>query len=195
LGLADSLARRLVLPSLPDLAGAALSVFLIARAVSLVQIYRSPGWQLVRTPVGNLRMREPYAIATRMALGVLQEDTPPGGTMVGFPEAGFLEYAAGRRNALPEDQFFPGHLDAAAERQAIERLEAAPPDAVVYVNVLTVGHGALAFGKDYLRDLDRAARDMSQTAAYFGPGGRDGARIGDPDFFIEVRVPRPRGAR
>ena len=194
-GLADRLARRLMLPSLPRLAGAALSVFLMSRAVSLVQIYRSPGWQLVLTPVGNLRMREPYAIATRMALAVLQEDTPPSGTMIGFPEAGFLQYAVGRRGALPEDQFFPGHLDASAERRAIETLEAAPPDAVVYVNVLTVGHGALAFGKDYLQDLDRAARALSQTAAYFGPGGRDGARIGNPDFFIEVRVKRPREAR
>jgi len=184
-----------VLPCLPELAGAALSVFLVARAVSLAQVYRSPGWQLVLTPVGSLRLREPYAIATRMALAVLQEYTPPGGTMIGFPEAGFLQYAAGRKGALPEDQFFPGHLDAAAERRAIESLEAAPPDAVVYINVLTVGHGALAFGKDYLQNLDAAARALTQTAAYFGPGGRDGARIGDPDFFIEIRVPRPRGKR
>jgi hypothetical protein len=194
-GLADRLARRMDLPALPGLTGAALAVFLVARAASLVQAYRAPGWQVVLTPVGNLWMREPYAIATRMALAVLHEYTPRGGTMVGFPEAGFLQYAAGRKGALPEDQFFPGHLDAATERRAIERLEAAPPDAVIYVNVLTVGHGALAFGKDYLRDLDAAARAQSQTAAYFGPGGRDGARIGDPDFFIEVRVPRPREAR
>jgi hypothetical protein len=194
-GLADRLARRTDLPSLPGLTTAALAMFLVSRAAWLVQVYRAPGWQLVLTPAGNLRMREPYAIATRMALAVLQEYTPRGGTMVGFPEAGFLQYAAGRKGALPEDQFFPGHLDATAERDAIERLEAAPPDAVVYVNVLTVGHGALAFGKDYLGDLDAAARALSQTASYLGPGGRDGARIGDPDFFIEVRVPRPREAR
>ncbi len=194
-GLADRVASRLQLPALPRLTGAALAVFLAARAASLAQLYRAPGWQLVLTPAGNLRMREPYAIATRMALAVLEEYTPPGGTMIGFPEAGFLQYVVGRKGALPEDQFFPGHLDAAAERRAIESLEAAPPDAVVYVNVLTVGHGALAFGKDYLRDLDGAARAVSQTAAYFGPGGRVGARIGDPDFFIEVRVPRPREAR
>jgi len=63
----------------------------------------------------------------------------------------------------------------------------------VYANVLAVGEGARAFGADYDRELDRAVRARFERAVIYGPGARDGARIGDPGFFVEILVPR--GAR
>ena len=110
--------------------------------------------------------------------------------MTGFPETGFLNWTLGRRNPLAQDQFYPGHLDPAAEEEAIARLARDPPDAVVYVDVLTIGHGPSAFGRDYLRRLDGSVRDHFVAAASYGPGAGPGPRIGDPDFFIEIRVPR-----
>ena len=124
-----------------------------------------------------------------MALADLDRRVPPSGEMTGFPETGFLNYVLGRRNPLPQEQFFPGHLDAAAEREAIRRLAASPPDAVVYVNVLAVGHRSVVFGADYLQDLDRFVRERFSPAATYGPGAGGDARIGDPEFFIQIRVP------
>jgi hypothetical protein len=112
--------------------------------------------------------------------------------MVGFPEIGFLQYALGRTNPLAQDQFFPGHLATEAEEEAVRRLQRSPPDAFVYVNVLTIGHGPVAFGADYLQRLDAAVRHLSHPVAAFGPGARPQERIGDPGFFIEIRVPSKR---
>ncbi|HEY3174064.1 MAG TPA: hypothetical protein VGK86_15960, partial [Thermoanaerobaculia bacterium] len=98
----------------------------------------------------------------------------------------------GRKNPLAEDQFFPGHLGRAAEDEAIERLRSTPPDAVVFVNVRTAGHGRVAFGKDYLERLDGFVRQNFRPAVAFGPGAGTGPRIGDPGFFIEIRVPAKR---
>ena len=188
-GLADRISRRPELPTFSRLITATLSVFLAFRCAERILLFRDPGWTRVNTAAGSLFLPEPVAGATRDALESLERLTEPGGTIVGFPEAGFLQYVLGRRSLLPEDQFFPGHLDANAERRAIARLRQFPPDAFVYVNVLTVGHGALAFGRDYLRDLDAAVHEASTPVAVFGPGARNEVAIGDPGFFIEVRKP------
>jgi hypothetical protein len=45
------------------------------------------------------------------------------------------------------------------------------------------------FGEDYLPGLDRAIRSSTRTLTVHGPGARPEARIGDPDFFVELRVP------
>jgi hypothetical protein len=192
LRLADRAAQSHNLTSLPKVASGALIVFLAFRIAALTAIYRRPGWSKVDTPVGSLLLLQPYAGTSRLALAELASLTPADGTVVGFPETGFLQYALGRSNPLPQDQFFPGHLDPAAEQDAIQRIEKHPPDAFVYVNVLTVGHGAVAFGTDYLVDLDAAVRRLSDPIASFGPGAGPNARVGDPDFFIEIRVPKRR---
>ncbi|MFN2387346.1 MAG: hypothetical protein ABR576_13850 [Thermoanaerobaculia bacterium] len=176
-------------PRLPSLLGAALAVFLTFRVVSLRDLFRHPAWSPVDTPAGSVQMLEPVAQTTRMALADLARRVPDSGTLAGFPEAGFLGYALGRRNPLPQEQFFPGHLDAAAERDTIRRLAESPPDAVVYVNVLAVGHRAVVFGADYLTELDRFARERFSPVAAYGPGAGAAARIGDPHFFIQVRIP------
>jgi hypothetical protein len=186
---ADRAARSLSLSSLPKLVTGALVIFLAFRIGELTTTYRRSGWSKVETPAGSLFLLQPYADATRSALAEIARRTPAHGTVVGFPEIGFLQYVLGRANPLPQDQFFPGHLDEPAERDAIHAIERHPPDAFVYVNVLTVGHGTVAFGMDYLQRLDAAVRRLSRPVASFGPGAGWEPRIGDPGFFIEIRGP------
>lgn len=178
----------------PRLVAAALAIFLAARIAALTSSYRHSAWTRVETPSGSLMVPEPVAGATRAALGDLAARVPAGGTIASFPEAGFFNWVLGRANPLAQDQFFPGHLDAAAEEEAIKRLKSRPPDAVVLVNVLTIGHGPTAFGRDYLRELGRVVLERFRAAVSFGPGAGADPSIGDRDFFIEVRVPAERAA-
>jgi hypothetical protein len=134
---------------------------------------------------------EPVAGATRAALADLRQHLPPGRRLVGFPEGGFFTWSLGLVNPLPQEQFFPGHLDAAEERRTIARLTAEPPDAILMANVLAVGHLARVFGNDYLGELDRTLHERFVPAASYGPGAGPEAAIGDPQFFLEIRVPAP----
>lgn len=175
--------------ALPALLSSALAVFLVFRLLVLTDAYRRPGWTRVTTPAGSVVLPEPVAATTRVALRDLERRIAPRGSLAGFPEAGFFNYVLDLENPLPLEQFFPGHLDAAGESRIIARLESKPPDAVVLINVHAVGEGARAFGKDYLLLLDRTIHRDFASAAAFGPGARPDARIGEPGFFIEVRVP------
>jgi hypothetical protein len=174
---------------LPGLTTAALAVFLLFRAGDLARIFRHAGWTQVSTPAGSLLLTEPIASSTRDALQDLAARLPSGGTLTGFPEGGFFNYVLGLSNPLAQDQFFPGHLDATAQAEAIERLSRNPPDVILYANVLAVGHRAVRFGTDYLRDLDRFVRENFEVAASYGPGSGAEESIGDPQFFVEIRVP------
>jgi hypothetical protein len=187
--LADRLAPRLG-AALPRLAAAALAVFAVFRIARTAEQYRGGAWERVATPAGALVLPAPLAGATAAALAELDRRVPPAGTLTGFPEAGFYNYVLGRRNPLRLEQFFPGHLDATSERETAALLERMPPDALVRANVLAVGEGTRAFGTDYNRALDAAANERFTRAAIYGPGARDGARIGDPGFFVEILVPR-----
>ncbi|HEY7368558.1 MAG TPA: hypothetical protein VIA29_01640, partial [Thermoanaerobaculia bacterium] len=104
---------------------------------------------------------------------------------------GFFTYALGLTNPLPLEQFFPGHLSEEEESRTIARLRESPPDAVLLANVLAVGHRARVFGKDYLAGLDAFLHTRFATAASYGPGAGPQAAIGDPQFFLEIRVPAP----
>ncbi len=185
---ADRAAPRLG-PALPRLAGAALILFALVRILDALDRNRGPRWASVPTPAGPVVLPDPVAETTRATLEDLGERLAPGATLAGFPEAGFFNYVLGRRNPFPHEQYFPGHLDAAAEARFAAGLAAHPPDALLYANVLAVGEGARAFGEDYLVRLDAAVRARTRVAAIYGPGAREEARIGDPGFFVEVRVP------
>jgi hypothetical protein len=187
-GVVDRLAGKAA-PRLPALAAVALTVFLLFRVASLADLYRHPSWSSVATPAGSVALIEPVAATTRLTLEDLLRRVPAGGTLTGFPEAGFLNYALGLRNPLPQDQFFPGHLGAEEESETIRRLGASPPHALVYVNVLAVGHRSPVFGRDYLHELDRFARARFAPAASYGPAAGPNPLIGDPNFFIQIRVP------
>jgi hypothetical protein len=175
---------------LPRLITAALAIFVLLRCADLARIFRHDGWARVQTAAGSLWLTEPVASTTREALQDLAARMPARGTLTGFPEAGFFNYTLRLSNPLPEDQFFPGHLDASAEAAVIAQLMRRPPDAIVYANVLAVGHRAVRFGRDYLTDLDRFVRENFEVAASYGPGAGSDPRVGDPQFFVEIRVPR-----
>lgn len=176
--------------SLPSLTALALAVFLLFRIAVLADLYRGASWSAVATPAGPVRLLEPIASATRLALEDLSGRLRPAGSLVGFPEGGFFNYVLGLRSPLREEQFFPGRLDAEAERLVARRIEEHPPDAVLLANVHAVGEGARAFGKDYLTELSAAVERRFRPAAAFGPGAGPSAAIGDPQFFVEVLVPR-----
>ena len=139
--------------SLPRLVTSALAVLLVFRLLVFADAYRRPGWTRVDTPAGNLVLPEPVAATTRLALDDLDRRLPERGKLAGFPEAGFFNYVLGRDNPLSLEQFFPGHLNDQGELGVIRRLEQDPPDAVVLINVVAVGEGIRAFGKDYLVEL------------------------------------------
>lgn len=179
--------------ALPRLAAAALAVFGIFRATALVDLYRGRPWAAVETPAGSLRLTEPIASTTSGVLAALRA-LPPGATVAGFPETGFFNYVLGRRSPFRLEQFFPGNLDEEGEARAMATLAERPPDVLLRANVVAVGEGSPAFGRDYLRDLDAAARARYRPSAAFGPGARPGERIGDPEFFVELAVPKPAGA-
>jgi len=191
LGLADRAAAQLG-PLLPGLAAQALAVFLLFRIASLADIYRQAGWTPVASPAGSVTLLEPAAGATHLALEDLSRRIPAGGSLVGFPEGGFFNYVLGARSPLREEQFFPGRLDAEAEKRVARGIEEDPPDAVLVANVLAVGEGARAFGKDYLIELGTTVQRRFRVAAAFGPGAGPSAAVGDPQFFVEIRVPRRR---
>ncbi|MDQ2871165.1 MAG: hypothetical protein M3S32_10500 [Acidobacteriota bacterium] len=178
-------------PSLPGLVRAALAVFLAVRVPAVWSSYRGPGWEEIETRAGSIVLPVHEAKTSRLALADLEERLPPRGTLTGFPEAGFFEYALGRSNPLPLEQFWPGHLDAAGEERVIGLLKTRPPDAIVMINALAVGEGLRAFGKDYSPRLAAFIDSEFAPVAIYGPNARDGARIGEPDFFVEIRVRRP----
>jgi hypothetical protein len=178
--------------ALPAACSAALAVFLLYRTAATADAYRRPSWSRIETPAGTLRLPEPEASTTQLALAELERRLAAGSTLVGFPEGGFFEYVLGLRDPLPVEQFFPGQLDEEGERRVALRLAERPPDAILYANVLAVGEGARAFGQDYLVGLDRTVRSISRPVSVLGPGARPGARIGDPGFFVEIRVPAGR---
>ena len=174
--------------ALPRLAAAALAVFLLFRLAAMADFYRGLPWEPVATPAGQLRLPAPVAEATAGALAALTR-LPASATLAGFPEAGFFNYTLGLRNPFWLEQFFPGHLDATGEARAVAVLDADPPDALIFANVLAVGEGARVFGQDYLGGLAAAARARYRPSAAFGPGARTGAAVGDPQFFVEIAMP------
>jgi hypothetical protein len=185
--LADSLGK-----SLPRLTAAALAVFLAFRLATTILSYQLPDWKLVSTPAGSLRLQEPVGTATQLALDDLSARIPRNGTLAGFPEVGFFNYVLRRRNPIDREQFFPGHVETdAAEDWIIEQLKQSPPNAILLCNVLAVGESRPAFGVDYLVRLGNFVREHFAVAASYGPGAGPEARIGDPQFFVTIRVPRP----
>ncbi|MEO8191750.1 MAG: hypothetical protein ABI682_15560 [Acidobacteriota bacterium] len=180
--------------SLPGLLTAALGVFLLVRSAGVWRAYRGPGWEELSTAAGRIVLPVHEARTSALTLADLEKRLTPGATLTGFPEAGFFEYALGRANPLPLEQFWPGHLDASGEERIIGLMRSHPPDAVLLINALAVGEGQRAFGKDYSARLAAFIDERFGAAAIYGPNARSGARIGDPDLFVEVRVPRPEAA-
>jgi hypothetical protein len=187
-GFAERAASSLGAP-LPRLTAAGLVLFLLFRVATLTDVYRRPGWSRVDTPAGAVVLPEPVAATTRLALADLAGRLPEGSTLAGFPETGFFNYVLGRKNPFRHEQYFPGHLEGDASGRFADRFAAHPPAGTLFANVLAVGEGSRVFGEDYLEALDRSIRSSTAAAAAYGPGAGPDARIGDPQFFVEIRLP------
>jgi hypothetical protein len=186
-------ATRALGPALPALTAGALTIFLLFRLAAQAGGFRGPGWAPVATPAGSVVLREPVAASTSLALAELARVVPEDGRMVGFPEGGFFNYVLGRKSVTSFEQFFPGHADTAEDqRRIIQQLESSPPNAAFLCDVLAVGEHHPAFGRDYSVALDQFVRERFVAVASFGPGAGLDARIGDPQFFVTIRVPRAR---
>jgi hypothetical protein len=176
LTLADRMAPAIG-PALPRLTAAALTVFVLARGVSTLQFYRRPGWDLV---IAVFRpdlfacpspWREPArgAVGPRLAPARRRSLVISGGRVLHTPWA-----STGR--SRPK-QFFPGHLDGAGEAPR-SPAEAAASRTFSF-RQRARRRRCLAFGTDYLRELDAAARRTSRRSRSTGRARPD-ARIGDP---------------
>jgi hypothetical protein len=141
----------------------------------------------VRTAAGTVRLPAARAAALSEVLAFLGRAARPGDGVAGFPETGFVNFATGLPNPLREEQILPGHLDAAAERRVVARLEddRTGPRFVLVVNQAAPAFGATAFGRDYGVSIWRAVARRYRLAASFGPGPPD-APFGDPRFFLRV---------
>ena len=175
--------------SLPRIVRASLLLFVVLRSAEVWRLHRGAGWEELSTRAGSVVLPAVEARTARLVLADLERRLAPPATLAGFPEAGFFEYALAARNPLPLEQFWPGHLDAAGERRVIAALDERPPAAVLMINALAVGEGARAFGTDYSRALGAFVESRFRPVAAYGPGAGAAPRIGDPDFFVEVRVP------
>ncbi len=150
----DVLAPRLARPRVFRRAmAAALLALAAAGLVRLERIRRGVPVGAVETAAGTLRLPEPWARASALALGFLDERARPGDTLACFPECGFFNFVTGLRNPLRQEQILPGHLDAAAEAEVIARIRDAGPRFILFVDQAPPGWAAARFGVDYAREI------------------------------------------
>ena len=62
----------------------------------------------------------------REAVAAIERWSRPGELVGGFPEAGFLHFATGRRSPFVDELFYPGNQDATAEDEMVRSLAARP---------------------------------------------------------------------
>lgn len=189
--LVDRLPRRLPAPEafrrLVAVVFLALAVFAVLRWRRLLA--PELGVRL-ETPAGALRLPPEKAGVTAQALAYLAANARPGDGLSGAPETGFFNFVTGLRSPLREEQIFPGHLDAAAEARAAERIEKAGPRYFLLVNQAAPAFESVAFGRDYAAGLWSAVERRYRLAASFGEAPPD-APVGWPRFFIRVYERRP----
>ena len=153
----DVLAPRLARPVVfRRAAAAALLALAAAGLVRLERIRRAVPVAAVETAAGAVRLPEPWARATELALGFLAERARPGDGLACLPECGFFNFATGLPNPLRQEQILPGHLDARAEAEVAERVRSAGPRFVMVVDQAPPGWAAARFGVDYAREIARA---------------------------------------
>ncbi len=138
---------------------AALLALAAAGLVRLERIRRSVMVGTVETAAGRVRLPEPWARASVLALGFLDERARPGDTLACFPECGFFNFVTGLRNPLRQEQILPGHLDAAAEAEVAARIRDAGPRFILLVDQAPPGWAAARFGVDYAREIGRVIEE------------------------------------
>ena len=126
----------------------------------------------VQTPHGAFRTTPAQGQPFSAALRIIERDTRPGDAVLVAPQLQALEVLSGRRSALRQLSLLPGALpDAAAERAAIARLEAADVRVVVLDRRALKEYGNGAFGSTFDRVLHAWVTTRFQRVATVGGGG------------------------
>ncbi|MGE5275777.1 MAG: hypothetical protein ACM3SU_02175 [Acidobacteriota bacterium] len=187
----DRLPRRLAAPEtfrrLLALAFLALAILAVGRWRRLLAPQRAAR---LETPAGTLRLPPERSRVTEQALAFLAHNARPGDGLSGAPEAGFFNFVTGLRSPLRQEQIFPGHLDAAAEARAAERLETAGPRFFLLVNQPAPAFESAAFGRGYAVRFWSVVERRYRLVAWFGQAPPE-APVGWPHFFIRVYERRP----
>jgi hypothetical protein len=128
----------------------------------------------VQTPHGAFRTTEAQGRPFSAALRIIERDTRPGDTVLVAPQLQALEVLSGRRSALPQLSLLPGALgDAAAERQAIARLDRAGLRLAVLDRRSLREYGNGAFGTTFDRVLNTwVTTHFHRVATVSGSGER-----------------------
>jgi hypothetical protein len=126
----------------------------------------------VQTPHGAFRTTAAQGQPFSAALRIIERDTRPGDAVLVAPQLQALEVLSGRRSVLPQLSLLPGALpDAAAERAAIARLEAADVRVVVLDRRALKEYGNGAFGSTFDRVLHAWVTTRFQRVATVGGSG------------------------
>ena len=158
--------------ALPRLTAAALLVFLLSASLAT---RRSIAARL--GPRAHRRRKPPPAGARRRdhagRAGRPLRAVPAGGSPGRLSRGGVLQLRA-RTCAIRSGSSSSsrGTSTRRARTARSRSSRAVHPTSLLYANVLAVGEGQRAFGTDYLRRLDAAARARSSTAAIYGPAPR-----------------------
>jgi hypothetical protein len=128
----------------------------------------------VQTPHGAFRTTVAQGLPFTAALRTIERDTRPGDAVLVAPQLQALEVLSGRRSALPQLSLLPGALaDAAAERQAIARLDAAGVRVAVLDRRALREYGNGAFGSTFDRVLHTwVTTHFQRVATVSGSGER-----------------------
>jgi hypothetical protein len=126
----------------------------------------------VQTPHGAFRTTAAQGRPFSAALKIIERDTKPGDAVLVAPQLQALEVLSGRRSVLRQLSLLPGALpDAAAERAAIARLDAAHVRVVVLDRRALKEYGNGAFGSTFDRVLHAWVTTRFTRVATVGGSG------------------------
>jgi hypothetical protein len=128
----------------------------------------------VQTPHGAFRTTPAQGQPFSAAVRIIDRDTRPGDAVLVAPQLQALEVLTGRRSALRQLSLLPGALpDAAAQRAAIARLDAARVRVVVLDRGALKDYGNGAFGSTFDRVLHAwVTTHFTRVATVGGSGDR-----------------------
>ncbi len=147
--------------------------------------YRREPRYTVQTSRGTVKESTSVGPVIEDTLNFIAQNIGPQEYFLAMPEGSSLNFLAGRPVPLRYEVLTPGFLDIRAERQAIQQLREKRVKFVFLMNRPTPEFGAIAFGRDYCRELMQWIEEHYEPAVVFGNGVSADSVIGDKNFFIK----------